>query len=79
MDKIQQLAHEAKIDMAHAGLNGGIGFGGTFAAMSINDWMGFCVGLLTAIYMLFQIEAAYRKRRIAIRKEQEFLNGKHDV
>lgn len=36
---------------------------GTFGAMSINDWVGLVVGVLTAIYMVFQIEAAWRRRK----------------
>lgn len=40
-----------------------IGFGGAFAAMSINDIAGLTVAILTAVYMLFQIEAAWVKRK----------------
>jgi hypothetical protein len=40
-----------------------IGFGGAFAAMSINEIAGLVVAVLTAIYMIFQIEAAWIRRK----------------
>jgi hypothetical protein len=40
-----------------------IGFGGAFAAMSINEIAGLVVAVLTAIYMIFQIEAAWVRRK----------------
>lgn len=47
-----------------------IGFGGAFAAMSINDIAGLVVAILTAIYMIFQIESAWTKRKKRRREEQ---------
>ena len=40
-----------------------IGFGGAFAAMSINEIAGLVVAVLTAVYMIFQIEAAWIRRK----------------
>ena len=40
-----------------------IGFGGAFAAMSINEIAGLVVAILTAVYMIFQIEAAWMRRK----------------
>ena len=49
-----------------------IGFGGAFAAMTINDIAGLTVAFLTAIYMIFQIESAWvrRKKRKASEKNE---------
>lgn len=41
----------------------GVGFGATIGSMSINDWMGLAVGFATLIYMCFQIDAAWRRRK----------------
>ncbi len=71
MQDVKKLLHEAHTDLAHAGMKGGAGLAGTFAAMSINDWAGLVVAVLTGIYMAFQIEAAWRKRKIAIEREKE--------
>lgn len=54
----------------------GVGVVGSLTAMTINDWVGLLVGILTAIFMAFQIEAAYRKRKIAIQREKELLEKK---
>lgn len=51
------------------GIKSGVGFGGAFAAMSINEIAGLVVAVLTAVYMLFQIEAAWVKRKT--RKEAD--------
>ena len=71
MDKaemIQKLRElDAKIATEYPIVDGttktGIGFGATFASMSINDWMGLAVGLATFMYMCLQIEAAWRRRK----------------
>lgn len=49
-----------------------VGFTGAAAAMSINDIAGLVVAIMTAVYMAFQIEAAYarrKKRRESERKD----------
>ena len=47
-----------------------IGFGGAFAAMSINEIAGLVVAVLTAVYMIFQIEAAWIRRK-ELKKKNE--------
>lgn len=47
----------------------GTGFLGSFAAMTVNDIAGLVVAALTGIYMCFQIEAAYQRRKA--RKKNE--------
>lgn len=41
----------------------GAGFGGSLLAMSLNEWAGLLVAVLTAIYMVLQIQDILRKRR----------------
>jgi len=41
----------------------GVGFMGALTAMTINEIAGLVVAVLTAIYMLFQIEAAWARRK----------------
>lgn len=74
MNKVQNLISESNLDYLHAGAKGGVGFVGSIAAMSINDIAGLVVAVLTGVYMAFQIEAAWRKRKAAILKEKELLN-----
>ena len=50
-----------------------VGFGGAFAAMSINEIAGLVVAVLTAIYMIFQIEAAWIRRK-ELKKKDEVRN-----
>lgn len=71
MEEVQKLLHESQIDLAHAGAKGSAGFAAVFASMSINDIAGLVVAVLTGIYMAFQIESAWRKRKAAIKKERE--------
>lgn len=40
-----------------------VGFAGAITAMTINDWAGLVVAVLTAIYMLFQIEKIWQERK----------------
>lgn len=40
---------------------GAAGIGASFASMSLNEILGAIVAMLTIIYMLFQIEAAFRR------------------
>lgn len=41
----------------------GAGFGGSLLAMSLNEWAGLVVAILTAIYMVLQIQDILRKRK----------------
>lgn len=41
----------------------GVGFMGSFAAMTFNDWIGALVGIATLIFFILQIEAAIHKRK----------------
>ena len=65
MQKLQEL--DAKIASDYPITDGatkaGVGFGATFASMSINDWIGLAVGIATFIYMVLQIEAAWKRRK----------------
>ena len=70
MEQAKKLLHESNVDFAHAGIKGSAGFAASFATMTINDWMGFMVGLATFIYMCFQIEAAWKKRKAAARENE---------
>lgn len=63
MERAKDLIHEANADMIAMGAKGSVGLMGSFAAMSINDWAGLIVAVLTGIYMCFQIEAAWKKRK----------------
>lgn len=40
-----------------------IGFGGSITAASLNTWIGIIAGILTCVYMFFQIEGAWHKRK----------------
>lgn len=71
-DDIKDMAQKIISDTPSTfeiGAKSSVGFGGAFAAMSINDIAGLTVAFLTAIYMIFQIEAAWAKRKK--RKENE--------
>lgn len=57
-------------------LKSSVGFGSAFAALSINDWMGLLVGLATLIYMIFQIEQAYVRRKK--RKQEDAKKNEHE-
>ena len=71
MERARQLIHEANLDIAQGCAKGGVGFLGSVACMSINDIAGLIVAVLTGVYMAFQIEAAWRKRKAAIAREKE--------
>lgn len=40
------------------------GFGGSLLAMSLNEWAGLVVAILTAFYMVLQIQDILRKRKL---------------
>lgn len=65
MDKVKQLINESNHDLTDMSIKTGSVVGLNFAAMSINDWMGFIVAFLTAIYMILQIESVWQKRKEA--------------
>lgn len=65
MERAKQLIHEANVDLGSGFVKGGAGFVAAGAAMSINDIAGLIVAILTGVYMCFQIEAAWMKRKEA--------------
>lgn len=62
-EKLRQLVFEANPSTTDIAAKGVFGFSGAITAAHINTWIGICAGLLTCVYMLFQIEAAWRKRK----------------
>lgn len=48
----------------------GVGFMGALTAMTINEIAGLVVAVLTAIYMIFQIEAAWVRRKERKNKDE---------
>lgn len=64
-DEITKLIHQSNTEALELGVKGSVGLAGSFAAMSINDWAGLIVAILTGIYMCFQIESAWRNRKAA--------------
>ncbi len=64
-DEIKDLLHQSQTQTVELVAKGGAGLAGSFAAMSINDWAGLIVAVLTGVYMCFQIEAAWRNRKAA--------------
>ena len=75
MDKVKELVQQSNAEFMAAGYKGGIGVAGTVTAASINTWIGIVAGALTCIYMAFQIEAAWRKRKLAIKQQEEYRDG----
>ncbi len=73
--KGDNLMKNQSIEYVEIGLKSGVGITGSLTAMTINDMVALIVGFLTGIYMLFQIEAAWRKRKNAIKKESENENN----
>ena len=71
IDKVKDLEQKLAMDYpaVDVAVKGGGSLGATFGAMSINDIAGLIVAFLTGIYMLFQIEAAWRRRKREIEKE----------
>ncbi|MCA9340135.1 MAG: hypothetical protein KDA17_04445 [Candidatus Saccharibacteria bacterium] len=65
MERAKQLIQESNVEMMQLVPKASVGIAGSFAAMSINDWVGLLVGVLTAIFMILQIEAAWKKRKYA--------------
>lgn len=64
-DEIKELFHQSNSQAVELAAKGSAGLVGSFAAMSINDWAGMIVAILTGIYMCFQIEAAWKNRKYA--------------
>lgn len=71
IDKIKEPINGNYTDMAQIGAKISVGFGGAFTAMSINDIAALIVAILTGIYMCFQIEAAWRKRKEATKEKDQ--------
>lgn len=61
-NEIQQKVAQSPHEVLETGVKGGVGAVGSFAAMSINDWAGLIVAVLTGIYMLLQILEILRKK-----------------
>jgi hypothetical protein len=66
-DMTQKLVEHTPVEIA---AKSSVGFGGAFAAMSINEIAGLVVAILTAIYMIFQIEAAWVRRKERNKKDE---------
>jgi len=64
-DSIKELLHQSNTEVVQLSAKTGIGLVGSLTAMSINDWAGLIVAILTGIYMCFQIESAWRNRKAA--------------
>lgn len=77
MERVKQLIQESNADIGVGIAKGGAGLGATITAMSINDFAGLVVAVLTGIYMIFQIEAAWHKRKEA-KKRRETKEGQDD-
>ena len=77
MERVKQLIQESNADIGVGIAKGGAGLGATITAMSINDFAGLVVAILTGIYMMFQIEAAWHKRKEA-KKRREISEIKND-
>lgn len=71
--QINDLLHQSNTEVVQLGAKASVGLVGSFAAMSINDWAGLIVAILTGIYMCFQIESAWRNRKAA---RQNLKNAK---
>lgn len=72
-DTVTELIQQSNAEMVQLSAKSGVGLLGSFAAMSINDWAGLIVAILTGIYMCFQIESAWRNRKAA---KQNLKNAK---
>lgn len=70
-DEIKQLINQSNQETMELSVKGSIGLVGSFTAMSINDWAGLIVAILTGIYMCFQIESAWCNRRNARGQEKK--------
>lgn len=79
MDRANKILDQVNVEFGVVGAKGAAGFAGAATAMSINDIAGLIVAVLTGVYMAFQIEASWRKRRVAKAEEKEyFANKKKD-
>ena len=75
-NKVEDLVQQAQSQTVDLAVKGSLGLAGTFTSMSINDWAGLIVAILTGIYMCFQIESAWRNRKAA---KQNLKNAKDDA
>lgn len=64
-----KLIQNISVEEIEASAKTGGGFLGAFAAMSINDIAGLVVAILTGVYMLLQIEAAWTRRKNRTKSE----------
>jgi len=70
-DQVKDLVAQSNIQVGELTVKGGLGIIGTFTSLSINDWAGLIVAILTGVYMCFQIESAWRNRKSAKIKQQQ--------
>lgn len=64
-EKTRELFNQSNVQIVELTAKGSVGIAGTLASMSINDFAGLVVAILTAIYMCLQIESAWRNRKAA--------------
>lgn len=69
-DQVKDLLAQSNVQVGELAVKGGLGLAGTFASMSINDWAGLIVAILTGVYMCFQIESAWRNRKVAKQRQK---------
>lgn len=69
-DEVKNLIHQSNVQFGELGAKTTVGLVASFASMSINDWAGLIVAILTGIYMCFQIESAWRNRKAAKIKQK---------
>lgn len=70
-EEVKNLIAQSHTQVVELAAKGGVGLAGTFATMSINDWAGLIVAILTGIYMCFQIESAWRNRKSAKMRQKQ--------
>ncbi len=69
-DSVKDLIQQSNMQLGEVAAKGGGSIGVTLFAMSVNDWAGLIVAILTGIYMCFQIEAAWHNRKTAKAKRK---------
>jgi hypothetical protein len=74
-DSIKELLHQSNNEVVQLSAKTGVGLVGSLTAMSVNDWAGLIVAILTGIYMCFQIESAWRNRKAAKQHQQNAKNA----
>jgi hypothetical protein len=72
LNKIHEIDAKLATQYPSADLaaKGGFGFGASFATMTINDWAGLLVAVLTSIYMTIQIVLAWKRMQKESKNER---------